>query len=102
MEQTYLCPDTLSGWQDTVNEDGCASNERDTDGDGLDDFTDPCPLQSGIGGSFGCPAEPEEEEPFEFMGFGLPILIGGSVGILVVLILLVVVVGSGCFQEESI
>ena len=88
-----LCPDTLSGWQDTVNEDGCASNERDTDGDGLDDFTDPCPLQSGIGGSFGCPAEPEEEEPFEFMGFGLPILIGGSVGILVVLILIVVVVG---------
>ena len=54
-----FCPDTPP--DEPVDEDGCACFEVDSDGDGVDDCDDECPLDFGDD-PFGCPCEEFDDD----------------------------------------
>jgi len=58
-EEIDLCPDTPLG--ELIDLDGCACFEVDSDGDGVDDCDDECPLDFGDD-PFGCPCEEFDDD----------------------------------------
>ena len=88
-----LCPDTDESFASQVDEDGCAANQRDTDGDLIDDYRDPCPFEAEEdGGTFGCPADTQENGEFELFGLNMMTLIAAGGGVLLALILMLIVI----------
>ena len=88
-----LCPDTDESFASQVDEDGCAANQRDSDNDLIDDYSDPCPFEpEESGGTFGCPADTQENGGFELFGLNMMTLIAAGGGVLLALILMLVVI----------
>jgi len=58
-DELDLCPDTPP--DEPVDEDGCACFEVDSDGDGVDDCDDECPLDFGDD-DVGCPCDAFDED----------------------------------------
>ncbi|MBL6890601.1 MAG: FG-GAP repeat protein [Candidatus Poseidoniaceae archaeon] len=71
-----LCPNTKSAYRDSVDSNGCADNEKDTDSDGVVDSLDNCPNDAkGINGYVdGCPLESSEDSSNEAQILGMNIL----------------------------
>ena len=70
-----------------------AQQQRDTDGDLIDDYRDPCPFEAEEdGGTFGCPADTQENGGFELFGLNMMTLIAAGGGVLLALILMLVVI----------
>ena len=88
-----LCPNTKSAYRDSVDTDGCANNEKDTDSDGVVDSLDNCPNDAkGLNGYVdGCPLETLDEtsDSAEIFGMGILTFIIVCVSSLVGIIILV-------------
>ena len=71
-----LCPNTKSAYRDSVDRDGCANNEIDTDSEGVVDSLDNCPNDAkGLNGYVdGCPLETLDETSDSAEIFGMGIL----------------------------
>ena len=88
-----LCPNTKSAYRDSVDSNGCADNEKDTDSDGVVDSLDNCPNDAkGINGYVdGCPLESSEDSSNETQILGMNILtfilicVSSLVGIIIVI-----------------
>ena len=70
-----LCLNTKSAYRDSVDSNGCAENEKDTDSDGVVDSLDNCPNNAkGINGYVdGCPLETQDDanKSIEILGMGI-------------------------------
>lgn len=98
-----LCPTTNSLYRTTVDLQGCANNERDSDGDGLVDSLDNCPNEAkGLDGYVdGCPLEKQESSSETTEIFGLSILTFVAIClIVVVLFILLIILRNRDIDEE--
>ena len=88
-----LCLNTKSAYRDSVDSDGCADNEKDSDSDGVVDSLDNCPNDAkGINGYVdGCPLETQDnaDNSAEIFGMGILTFILVCVSSLVGLIIII-------------
>jgi len=89
-----LCPTTNSQYRNSVDLQGCANNERDSDGDGLVDSLDNCPNEAkGLDGYVdGCPLEKQESSSETTEIFGLSILSFVAICLVVVILFILLVI----------
>ena len=89
-----LCPTTNSQYRNSVDLQGCANNERDSDGDGLVDSLDNCPNEAkGLDGYVdGCPLEKQASSSETTEIFGLSILSFVAICLAVVILFIVLII----------
>ena len=98
-----LCPTTNSLYKTSVDLQGCASNERDSDDDGLVDSLDNCPDQAKgpDGYADGCPLEKQQslEESTEIFGLSIVNFVAICVVVVVLFILLIILRRRGIDED---
>ena len=89
-----LCPTTNSLYRTSVDLQGCANNERDSDGDGLVDSLDNCPNEAkGVDGYvYGCPLEKQESTSEATEIFGLSIITFVAICLVVVILFILLII----------
>jgi len=72
-----LCINTKSAYRESVDLNGCADNEKDSDGDGIFDSLDNCPndAKGSNGYTDGCPLERSDSSKSTTKIFGVSILV---------------------------
>jgi len=92
------CQDTGFGWLDKVDENGCAANQIDTDGDGIADISDTCPNLLGPFSNGGCPLDDSggegdgNDEGLLGMSTNTLLISGGIAGGVIFLFIIVLVI----------
>ncbi|MEC7228938.1 MAG: integrin alpha [Candidatus Thermoplasmatota archaeon] len=100
-----LCPSTNPLYKTSVDLNGCAANERDTDNDGIVDSLDNCPSEArGIDGyNDGCPLEKQSDSSSSNMILGMSIItfISLVTGIVILLVVIIVILRNrGLYDED--
>ena len=98
-----LCPTTNSLYKTSVDLQGCANNERDSDDDGLVDSLDNCPDQAKgpDGYADGCPLEKQQSSEESTEIFGLSILNFVAIcAVVVVLFILLIILRRRGIDED--
>ena len=100
-----LCPSTNPLYRTSVDLNGCAANERDTDNDGIVDSLDNCPNEArGIDGyTDGCPLEKQSDSSSSTMILGMSIttFIAVVAGTVILLLVIIVILRNRGLDDED-